>query len=102
VSRHALCVALLLLAGTCRADDPPTQLPPVEVEGRKNLLDSDRPRLEKLVPCIGDCEGQAIAERKSLVEKLLGVLDIPTLSSQPNVDVPLKAPTKARLDDKLP
>lgn len=98
----ALLSLLSLLSAAVAQEDEPTPLEPVEVQGRRSLLDSDRARLEKLVPCAVDCAAEELPPRKTLAEELLGVLDLPTLNAEPDVDVPLKAPIKARLDDKLP
>jgi hypothetical protein len=66
-----------LCAGArAQAPDPEsTPLPPIDVEGQRSPLDSNRPRYEKMGPCLG-CDDE-VAHKEGFLSRFLHFTVLP-------------------------
>lgn len=75
--KRTILMAALAFSGAVTAQEPPAdELPPVEVTGERSPFDSDRPRLERKLPCIGTCDEEP-APADGIVRSVLGFLILP-------------------------
>ena len=83
------------------ASDGPTPLPPVDVEGERGPLDSQRPRYEAQTPCLGTCE-EAVADRSRLLVVAESLI-VPIVPPEDRHDLPISLrQSRNRNAHKLP
>ncbi|HUP91601.1 MAG TPA: hypothetical protein VM074_05085 [Solimonas sp.] len=101
VALIALSMPLAVAQAPADATEESQPLPPIEVTGQQSPFDAQRAKLERNLPCIGDCDAPSNPV-DNILATVLGFIVLPAADTSRVTPVSLRQPTKARLDDKLP